>query len=121
MALLKYFRIEPSIDKQVEFLPKPHGSLSLMMPSSSIAAANVKLKRSQSRIKNKAARAVKESTSTTQKRKRLKLQRRHWSVALYPQFHIMRKLIRSEHFLQALCTPGRPSTFWSWPKDGKRI
>ena len=42
MALLKYFKkIEPSIDEQVEsILPKPHGSLSLKMPSSSIEAAN---------------------------------------------------------------------------------
>ena len=47
MALLKYFRkIEPSIDEQVEsILPKPHGSLSLMMPSSSIAAANCKVRK----------------------------------------------------------------------------
>ena len=42
MALLKYFKkIEPSIDEQVEsILPKPHGSLSLKMPSFSIEAAN---------------------------------------------------------------------------------
>ena len=42
MALLKYLRkIEPSIDEQVKsILPKLHGSLSLMMPSSSIAAEN---------------------------------------------------------------------------------
>jgi len=50
MALLKYFRkIEPSIDEQVEsILPKPHtgSSLSLMMPSSSKAAANCKVMKS---------------------------------------------------------------------------
>ena len=42
MALLKYFKkIEPNIDEQVEsILSKPHGSLSLKMPSSSIEAAN---------------------------------------------------------------------------------
>ena len=47
MVLLKYFRkIEFSIDEQVKsILPKPHGSLSLMMPSSSIAAANCKVRK----------------------------------------------------------------------------
>ena len=47
MVLLKYFRkIEPSIDEQVEsILPKPHSSLSLMMPSSSIAAANCEVRK----------------------------------------------------------------------------
>ena len=64
MALLKYFRkIEPSIDEQVEsILPKPHGSLSLMMPSSSIAAANCEVIKIMKSDKEKAARVVEEST-----------------------------------------------------------
>ena len=33
--------IEPSKDEQIKsILPKPHGSLSLMMPSPSVSAAN---------------------------------------------------------------------------------
>ena len=45
MALLKYLkRVELSADKQIEIvLPKPNDTLSLSMPSSSIAAANSKV------------------------------------------------------------------------------
>ena len=124
MALLKYLkRVEPSADEQVEsVLPKPNGTLSLSMPSSSIAAANSEVRKITKDNKGKAGSAVEGSTSTIQKRKRLKLRRKHWSVALYALFHITQKLIQSEHFHRVLCTPGKPNMFESWPKDeGRKI
>ena len=56
--------IEPSKDEQVEsILPKPHGSLSLTIPSSSIAGANCKVGKIMKSDREKAIQAVEESTA----------------------------------------------------------